>query len=456
MAKSNTKDVRSDDLASILKFALNEKLDTKSLNSFYSLDDENNPTNVKEFISTGVDVLDLAISNKPHGGLPVGRIVEITGLEQTGKSVFCASVIAETQKKGGLGVFIDTENAVSKEFFKMLGVDTSPDKFLYGSISTIEDVFETIETVILKSNEKKNNRLVTICVDSIAATTTAVEMESGFSKDGYATTKALVISKAMRKLTQLVGSGRYLLVFTNQLRQILNAQAFADQWTAPGGKSIPFHASVRIRLANTGKITLKAKGTGGVDLVVGQNIQAKIVKNRMGPPNTKADYPFYYAKGFDNYLSWLTTLKKLNIIKVNGSQTKYVNEDTGEVFTFFSADFEKLLKSNPELKDRMYKQLCDKLIVEYETNISIEDQIIKYDEDDIQPDIEPKVKKQTKSLILETSNSDLSIVDDVSYEASEDTFNSNSEIVVLDKIEKNDIELSLDDIPEGVRESLGM
>jgi recombination protein RecA len=455
MAK-NTKEVRSDDLASVLKFALNEKLDTKSLNSFYSLEDPDNPTNVKEFISTGVDVLDLAISNRPHGGLPVGRIVEITGLEQTGKSVFCASVIAETQKKGGLGVYIDTENAVSKEFFEMLGVDISPDKFLYGSISTIEDVFETVETVIIKSNEKKNNRLVTICVDSVAATTTLVEMESGFSKDGYATTKALVISKAMRKLTQLVGSGRHLLVFTNQLRQILNAQAFADQWTAPGGKSIPFHASVRIRLANTGKITIKGKETGGVELVVGQNIQAKIVKNRMGPPNTKADYPFYYAKGFDNYMSWLQTLKKYNVIKVSGPTYKYVDESTGEVITFFSKDFEKLLNENTHLKEQLYKHLCDKLIVEYEKSIPLELQSVKFDEDDIQPE-ETKVTKQSKTLIVEDTKSNFDIGNDnVNYDSNENTFNTDSEVVTLDKLESADIAMSIEEIPDEVRISLGI
>ena len=236
MAKTNTKDVRADDLASILKDVLNDKLGTKSIKSAYALDDDDNPANVSDFISTGCDALDLAISNRPNGGIPVGRITEITGLEQTGKTVLCASIIAQTQRRGGMGVFVDTENAVSKEFFQMLGVDISRDKFLYVSVANIEDVFETISTIITKSVEHRTQKYITICVDSVAGATTRTEMESDYGKDGYATAKALIISKAMRKLTQAVGLGKIALIFTNQLRQILNAQPFAEQWTAPGGE----------------------------------------------------------------------------------------------------------------------------------------------------------------------------------------------------------------------------
>ncbi len=68
-------------------------------------------------------MLDLAISNRPYGGFPVGRITEITGLEASGKSLLAAHTLAETQKKGGLAVYIDTESATSSEFLTAIGVD---------------------------------------------------------------------------------------------------------------------------------------------------------------------------------------------------------------------------------------------------------------------------------------------------------------------------------------------
>ena len=73
--------------------------------------------------------MDLAIANRPNGGLPVGRITEITGMEAAGKSLVAAHVLAETQKKGGLAVYIDTESAASTDFLEAIGVNIS--NFLY-------------------------------------------------------------------------------------------------------------------------------------------------------------------------------------------------------------------------------------------------------------------------------------------------------------------------------------
>ncbi len=47
------------------------------------------------------------------------------GLEQSGKSLLSAHLLAETQKLGGIAVLIDTENAVSREFLEAIGVDVS-------------------------------------------------------------------------------------------------------------------------------------------------------------------------------------------------------------------------------------------------------------------------------------------------------------------------------------------
>ena len=90
---------------------------------------------------------------------------------------------------------------------------------LYLHLETIEDIFEAIEEIVTKVRESDKDRLVTILVDSVAAASTKFEIEADFDKDGYATHKAIIISKAMRKVTQMIGRQRVALVFTNQLRQ---------------------------------------------------------------------------------------------------------------------------------------------------------------------------------------------------------------------------------------------
>ena len=120
MAKKITKE---DDLASLLAESLNKKAKDQKVAFF--LDGGDSPTDVSDWVSSGASMLDVAISNRPYGGFPVGRIAEITGLEQSGKSLVSAHLLAETQKKGGVAVLIDTENAVSREFLEVIGVDVS-------------------------------------------------------------------------------------------------------------------------------------------------------------------------------------------------------------------------------------------------------------------------------------------------------------------------------------------
>ena len=269
-----------DELAEVIASELNKQF--KSHQVAYFLDGVGEtPTDVTDWISTGSTMLDLAVSNRPDGGLAAGRITEINGLEGSGKSLIGAHALASTQQKGGLGVYIDTESAVSAEFLQAIGIDT--DKMLYVHLETVEDVFDTIETIITKIRESDKDKLVTILVDSLAAASTKVEMDADFDKDGWATSKAIILSKAMRKVTQMIARQNVCLIFTNQLRQKMGVM-FGDPWTTSGGKALPFHASTRIRLKNMGQIKDTKKNTIGI------KIRAQVIKNRLGPPLRSADF----------------------------------------------------------------------------------------------------------------------------------------------------------------------
>ena len=112
-----------DDLAKVIQGELNKQF--KHQKVAYFLEEGGNPTDVTGWISTGSTMLDLAISNKPNGGVAVGKITELNGLEGSGKSLIGSHLLASTQKKDGIAVYIDTESAVSQEFLRAIGVDTS-------------------------------------------------------------------------------------------------------------------------------------------------------------------------------------------------------------------------------------------------------------------------------------------------------------------------------------------
>ena len=351
-----------DVLADTLADSLNKKFKDSKVAYFLDGSDQT-PTDVDDFISTGSDMLDLAISNRPNGGIAVGRITEINGLESSGKSLLGAHLLAETQKKGGIAVYIDTETSVSQEFLEVIGVDFS--KMLYLHLETVEDIFEAIDEIVTKVRESDKDRLVTILVDSLAAASTKVEMEADFEKDGWATAKAIIISKAMRKITQMIGRQKVALVFTNQLRQKLGVM-FGDPWTTSGGKALPFHSSTRIRLKNMGQIKDSKKN------VLGMKCRAQIVKNRLGPPLRHADYDMYFDRGIDNYGAWLTVLKEHKLIKSGGAWYTLTDQH-GEDHKFMSKDWEELITGNDELREYIYKLICDKVILQYKEKLGIDD-----------------------------------------------------------------------------------
>lgn len=346
---------KQEDLASVLADSLNKKWKDQKVAFFLDDDSDGAPTNVNGWISTGTAMLDVAISNRPYGGLPVGRITEITGLEQSGKSLLSAHLLAETQKQGGVAVLIDTETAVSREFFDAIGVDVS--KLLYVSVDTVEDIFETIDTIIEKVRTSDKEKLVTIVVDSVAAASTKKEMEADYEKDGYATDKAIIISKAMRKITNVIGRQKIAVVFTNQLRQKLGVM-FGDPWTTSGGKALAFHASVRIRLKNMGQI--KAG-----DKIIGIKVRAQVIKNRLGPPLRSADFDIYFDSGIDNYGGWLKVMKDSKLVKQAGAWYEYIDTDSGEIIKFQSKDFISLLMDKEEIKEQIYKKICESTILQY-------------------------------------------------------------------------------------------
>ena len=354
MAKKKEKEL---DLADILAGELNKQ--SKDQKVAFFLNDDEAPTNVDGWVSTGCAMLDVAISNRPYGGLPVGRITEITGLEQSGKSLVSAHLLAETQKQGGVAVLIDTETAVSREFLEAIGVDVS--KLLYVTADSVEQIFDFTETIIEKVRETSKDKLVTIVVDSVAAASTTNELASDYKKDGYATDKAIIISKAMRKITNMIGRQKISLVFTNQLRQKMNAM-FGDPWTTSGGKALAFHASVRLRLKNMGQIKMKQ---GGQERTVGMKVRCQVVKNRMGPPLRAADFEIYFDRGIDNYGSWLKVMKENNLVKQAGAWYTYVDTETGEEIKFQSKDFIEMMGEKEALREQIYKKICEETILQY-------------------------------------------------------------------------------------------
>lgn len=182
----------------------------------FNLSEDVSPSEVCRWTSTGSKLLDYIIANKKGGGLPEGRIIEIFGPPSIGKSHIAAQISKSTQKLGGIVIYMDTENATSAENLALLGIDLSK-RFVFAQPGCIEEVFQIAENTVLKAKSMNKDVPITIIWDSVAATPAKAELEADYEQNSVGLA-ARVISKSMRKFTQIVGNSKVTFVILNQTR----------------------------------------------------------------------------------------------------------------------------------------------------------------------------------------------------------------------------------------------
>jgi recombination protein RecA len=255
-------------------------------------------------VSTGSLALDLALG---IGGLPRGRIVEIFGPESSGKTTLVYHVIAEAQRRGGICAFIDAEHSMDPTYAKHIGVNI--DDLLVSQPDTGEQGLEIAELLI------RSGALDVVAVDSVAALTPKAEIE-GEMGDTHVGLQARLMSQALRKLAGTLNRTDTICLFTNQLREKIGVM-FGNPETTPGGRALKFYASVRIDIRRIGAI----KQTDGV--VTGNRTRVKIVKNKVAPPFTEAEFDIMYNEGISSTGALLDLALEKQIIEKRGSWLSY-------------------------------------------------------------------------------------------------------------------------------------
>ena len=284
-------------------------------------------------ISTGSIGLDIALG---IGGVPQGRVIEIFGPESSGKTTLTLQVIAECQKAGGTAAFIDAEHALDPLYAKKLGVNV--DELLLSQPDTGEQALEVADMLV------KSQSVDLLVIDSVAALTPRAEIE-GEMGDHHVGLQARLMSQALRKITGNIQRSNATVIFINQIRMKIGVM-FGNPETTSGGNALKFYSSVRLDIRRYGSVKEGEE-------VIGNETRVKVVKNKVSPPFTKAEFQILYGKGINVEGEIIDFGQKLGLIEKAGSWYSYDDEKIGQGKTNAS----NFLRENKKIRNALVKQI---------------------------------------------------------------------------------------------------
>jgi recombination protein RecA len=284
-------------------------------------------------IPTGSLSLDLALG---VGGMPKGRIIEIYGPESSGKTTLALHTVAQAQKKGGLCAFVDAEHALDPVYAKRIGVKV--DDLLISQPDTGEQALDIVESLV------RSAAVDLIVVDSVAALTPRAEIEGEMGQQ-HMGLQARLMSQALRKLTAIVAKSGTSVIFINQIRMKIGIM-FGNPEETPGGKALKFFASVRIDVRRTAQIK---QG----EVIIGNRVKAKVVKNKVAAPFRIAEFDIMYNKGISYEGDVVNAGVKYGAVAKSGSWFVYGDSKLGQGMEASKA----FLAENPKILSEIVKKV---------------------------------------------------------------------------------------------------
>lgn len=381
---------------------------------------------VKYWIDSGSMLLNMILSNRHDGGWPSGRIVEVFGKESIGKSTLGYVAMAKVQEAGGVAIYADVERAGNKKFMQMLGMNL--DEVVITNENVIEKLFQALENNLkfLMENNIRRDKPTIIVVDSVTALETEAESEGGYEFNmNIHMKKAMMLGKALKKIIPYLNKANACLYLVNQIRD--NPSGYGENYVVPGGKSIPFYASIRLHLQGISKIVAKdpvaenlfqealaawkaapkeSRGDKPVraktdEVTIGSEVTAFTKKNKVAPPYRTGHFRIIFSKGLFDVECYLDYALKYGLLKQSGAWYEFVDAEIlskakdGKLAKFYASDWLDVLGNNPEVFAELERQLINRLTIP----VGIDTDAFSIDVEEISEDNEyavPIVKK-TKS-----------------------------------------------------------
>ena len=257
----------------------------------------------EEFSYTRIPFGIPALDKLTGGGIPKKRMTLMYGPTNVGKSYLASQVLANAQKMGGVGAWIDTELSWDAEWVSKCGVDV--DNVLVAQPSTGEDALETVRALM-------DAKVDVIVLDSIAGLVPAAVMDEGFDYNPMAWQARFINTSLPRTLAHLKEGSAFVAI--NQVRSSMGPVALDAM---PGGLAQTFFSHSLLQVKRHGWIEENKER-------VGFDMEVRLRKSKVGGENWKsALVPFRVEGGIDVTESFIREALDRGLISKGGPWYTY-------------------------------------------------------------------------------------------------------------------------------------
>ena|SRR3990167_856212 len=258
-------------------------------------------------VETGLYHFDKSIG----GGIPLGRIIELFGSEESGKTTLSSMIASIFQKAfpDKIVLYLDFEHTLDLEYIEKLGVSLSKEKWRLAQPVSLEEGIDILGVLAY------TGRVSLVIVDSVAAMTPLEELEGSMSNNTMGA-QARGLGKTFRKLTGILKKTDTTSIFINQIRDRIGG--YGSPFVTPGGKALKFYSSVRMRVAS------RRSGWFGE---IGKRSTFNIVKNKTSmQQNQKSEYELVPGEGFLKTFELFEIGREMGFIKEDGRGYKMMSK----------------------------------------------------------------------------------------------------------------------------------
>lgn len=280
-----------------------------------------------------------------RGGVPVGRIIELVGLPQSGKTTTALDIISNFQKKytDKYCVYLDAENTIDKEWGETLGVDWSKVILIQPESEYGEELLDMLLDYI------RSGKVGLAVLDSAPFIIPKAVQEKGLDEKSYGGNSALM--KAFcDKAVPLCKKTECTFLMINQLRE--NIGNPYKPFKIPCGTAIAHACSQILWFTKGSLLDEKYKEvSSGYANPSGNLVSVKVEKNKVTKNDRRLQtYTLNYSTGVDEIKDTLDLAIMLGIISQAGAWFKAILKDGKEqkmqgfngVQEFYYNDLEEL------------------------------------------------------------------------------------------------------------------